>query len=134
MSSTRAQDVAEILWELKRAGKVAKYSAVARRAGFSPGSNNRAILTCLKNVRRDWPHLQWWRAVHDDGVVEVTSDQVDLMKDAGFEFEDGDEGFVVVTGLDEHLMEWTEEGEVSDSDDAEEPEEEAVLDDDDDDD
>ena len=110
MSSTRAQDVAEILWELKRADKVAKYSTIARRAGFSPGTNDRAILTALKNVRRDWPHLQWWRAVKDDGNIEESSPQVELMKEAGFEFASGDEeGFLNVTVTDEQLMVWEDE-------------------------
>jgi len=123
MSSTRAQDVAEILWELKRAGKVAKYSTIARRAGFSPGTNDRAILTALKNVRRDWPHLQWWRAVKDDGNIEESSPQVELMKDAGFEFESGDEGFVTVTVEDDHLMVWEDEIDESAISTEEEPEE-----------
>ncbi len=37
IASTRAQAVAEILWELKRADKLATLSAVADRAGFPPG-------------------------------------------------------------------------------------------------
>ena len=129
MSSTRAQDVAEILWELKRADKVAKYSTIARRAGFSPGTNDRAILTALKNVRRDWSHLQWWRAVKDDGSIEESSPQVELMKDAGFEFESGEEeGFLSVTVTDEQWMVWEDEAdENAPLDESEEEVEEPVL-------
>jgi alkylated DNA nucleotide flippase Atl1 len=84
MTSTRAEDVAEVLWELKRADKVASLSAIASRAGFSAGSNGRAIKTALKTVRRDWPHLQWWRAVGEEGALE-DPEQETLLSDAGYE-------------------------------------------------
>lgn len=109
MASTRAREVAEVLWELKRAEKVAKYSAIARRAGFSAGANGRAMLTCLRTVRRDWPHLQWWRALKDDGLLEKDSEQAQLIREAGFDLEPTDEGFLSVSELDEHLMEWEEQ-------------------------
>jgi alkylated DNA nucleotide flippase Atl1 len=105
MTTTRAQEVAEVLWELKRAEKIAKYSTIARRAGFSAGTNGRAMLTCLKTIRRDWPHLQWWRAVKDDGTVEAGSDQEKAFREAGFELEEGKEA-VAVASFDEHLMDW----------------------------
>ena len=70
IASTRAQAVATILWELKRAEKLSTLSAIADRAGFSPGPSGRTISTCLKTVRRDWPHLEWWRAVADNGQLE----------------------------------------------------------------
>ena len=82
VSSTRAQAVAEILWELKRADKVATLTSIANRAGFSPGSGGRTVNICLKTVRRDWPHLQWWRAVADNGQVE--EEQQSHLIDAGF--------------------------------------------------
>ena len=84
MASVRAQEVAELLWELKRAGKLGTYTAVARRAGFSPGSNGRTILTVMKTVRRDWSHLQWWRAVPDDGAVEKGGEHAELLAENEF--------------------------------------------------
>jgi alkylated DNA nucleotide flippase Atl1 len=75
MASNRAADVAEVLWELKRAGKVATFSAVAERAGFNPGASGKAIRKCLETVEREWPHLEWWRAVEDDGSIQPGSVQ-----------------------------------------------------------
>src|SRR4051794_20953087 len=87
MASSRADEVAEILWELKRADKVATYTLIARRAGFSAGSNGRAMLTCLRTVKRDWPHLHWWRAVQDNGVLEKGSEQEAKLREAGYVLE-----------------------------------------------
>src|SRR5260370_39742545 len=84
MASSRADEVAEILWELKRAGKIATYTHIARRAGFSAGNGGRAMDSCLKVVRRDWPHLQWWRAVQDGGVLENGSEQESKLRGAGY--------------------------------------------------
>jgi len=106
VSSTRAQAVAEILWELKRADKVATLTSIANRAGFNPGSGGRMINTCLKTVRRDWPHLQWWRAVADNGQVE--EEQQSYLIDAGFETESVDDDTVVIKALAERLMNWGE--------------------------
>ena len=106
VSSTRAQAVAEILWELKRADKVATLTSIANRAGFSPGSGGRTVNTCLKTVRRDWSHLQWWRAVADNGQVE--QEQQSHLVGAGFETEMIDDDTVVVKSLDEQLMNWDE--------------------------
>ena len=75
MASTRASAVAEVLWELKRMDKIATYGAIAHRAGFSAGANGRAMLTCLKTIRKEWPHLQWWRAIRDDGTVKRDGEQ-----------------------------------------------------------
>lgn len=108
MASVRAQEVAELLWELKRAGKLGTYTAVARRAGFSPGSNGRTILTVMKTVRRDWSHLQWWRAVPDDGAIEKDGEHAELLTENEFTLnEDGEKA--IVADLDSHLMVWTEE-------------------------
>ena len=38
MASVRAENVAEVLWELKRIDKVATFTEVAGRAGFKPGA------------------------------------------------------------------------------------------------
>ncbi len=119
MTSTRAQGVAEVLWELKRASKIGTYTTIARRAGFSAGSKGRAMLTCLKTVRRDWPHLQWWRAVADDGKVEKHSDHATLLLEGGYEVVDdaADEEQSVVTDFEEQVMSWEEETEAEDKTD-----------------
>jgi len=111
MSSTRAAGVAEVLWELKRADKVATYSAVAERAGFSAGSTGRTVITALKVVRRDWPHLQWWRAVKDDGVLEKGSEHHERLIESGFEIEpaDGHGDAVVLKGFEQLQMHWSDE-------------------------
>ncbi|MBN2215862.1 MAG: hypothetical protein JW719_00660 [Pirellulales bacterium] len=106
LASRRAKAVAEILWELKQADKVATLSSIAKRAGFSPGSNGRTILTCLKTVRRDWSHLQWWRAVADNGQID--QEQLTCLVGAGFESESVDGDAVVLKRLDERLMNWDE--------------------------
>jgi alkylated DNA nucleotide flippase Atl1 len=106
MASARADEVAEILWELKRAGKVASYTEIARRAGFSAGSNGRAMDSCLKVVRRDWPHLQWWRAIKDDGMLE--NEQESLLREAGFEMEPAQGGkHFTLLGAKEYSMAWS---------------------------
>lgn len=108
MATTRAEDVAEILWELKRAGKVATYSVIAKRAGFSAGANGRSVQTALKTVRRDWPHLQWWRAVPENGLVEKDSEHQEKLTETGFEIADvdGKDDVVCVAEFEEHAMEW----------------------------
>jgi alkylated DNA nucleotide flippase Atl1 len=107
MASSRADEVAEILWELKRAGKIAKYSQIARRAGFNAGNGGRAMDTCLKAVRRDWPHLQWWRAVRDDGAVEPGAEQEAKLREAGIvvEIAAGAKNAVVMA-IEEQWMVW----------------------------
>jgi hypothetical protein len=113
MTSTRAQGVAEVLWELKRASSIGAFTTVARRAGFSAGSKGRAMMTCLKTVRRDWPHLEWWRAVPDDGKVERSSDHATLLIEGGYDITDdeSDEEKSVVTDFEEQIMNWDEEEE-----------------------
>jgi len=107
-SSARAQAIANILYELKKAGKIATYSAVAGRAGFSAGAKGRSVITCLKTVRRDWPHLQWWRAVSDTGQLEQGSEHEQLLVESGFETEPAEDELVVVKSLDLQLMNWEE--------------------------
>ncbi len=106
IASTRAQAVAEILWELKRAEKLATLTSIAGRAGFSPGSGGRTVSTCLKTVRRDWPHLQWWRAVADDGIVD--NEQESHLVQVGFETETAEGDSAVVKSLADQLMTWEE--------------------------
>src|SRR5215210_3529577 len=84
-TSIRAQAIADILWQLKKADKLATLTSIAARAGFSPGVNGRTVSTTLKIVRRDWPHLQWWRAVADNGRLD--GDQNFFLTKAGFESE-----------------------------------------------
>lgn len=111
MSSTRASEVAEVLWELKRANKIATYSVIAERAGFSAGSNGRTMITCMKAIRRDWPHLQWWRAVKDDGQIEKGSEQASCLEEGGYELIDAekDDTASVVMDFEEHKMVWDAE-------------------------
>jgi alkylated DNA nucleotide flippase Atl1 len=102
--STRAQDVADILWELKKAQKLATLTSIAERAGFSPGSGGRSVSNCLKTVRREWPHLQWWRAVADNGQLE--REQELQLVEAGFETETENGDTIVVKALATQLMAW----------------------------
>ncbi|MGQ0636687.1 MAG: hypothetical protein ACT4QC_18915 [Planctomycetaceae bacterium] len=105
MASSRADEVAEILWELKRAGKISTYTNIAKRAGFSAGSNGRAMDSCLKVVRRDWPHLQWWRAIKDDGVLET--EQEVRLREAGYDVGPTQSGkHQTVLAIEQHLMTW----------------------------
>lgn len=112
MASSRAQEVAEVLWELKRADKVATFSSIAGKAGFSAGSNGRTVVTCLKTVRRDWSHLQWWRAIKDDGLIEKGSEHEEKLRECGFEIQDadGEDTAVTISEIDAHLMSWDENG------------------------
>ncbi|MDA0836039.1 MAG: hypothetical protein O2955_09630 [Planctomycetota bacterium] len=110
MTSARATEVAEILWELKRAGKVATYTTIARRAGFNPGSKCQTIENCLNAVRRDWPHLQWWRAVGDDMAVAEDSEQGKFLLQAGYELDDSArKGRVSIKAAEDHIMVWAEQ-------------------------
>ena len=108
MASTRAEEVAELLWELKRASKLAKYSVIAKRAGFSAGANGKAFETAMKTVRRDWPHLQWWRAVNDTLAVDKDSDQAKKLAEALVDLKNGKDNTVTLAAPDELLMEWPE--------------------------
>jgi alkylated DNA nucleotide flippase Atl1 len=110
MASSRAQEVAEVLWELKRADKVATFSSIAGRAGFSAGANGRTVVTCLKTVRRDWSHLHWWRAIRDDGTIEKGSEQESKLRESGFELQDAEKEAVTIASIEEHLMQWDENG------------------------
>ena len=110
MASSRASLVAEVLWELKRMDKVATYSAIATRAGFSAGTGGRTMKTCLKTVRRDWPHLQWWRAINDDGVVKKGGEQEKNLKALGLQSNnDGAEDRVTIDLEHEVVMIWSDE-------------------------
>ena len=108
MASTRAEEVAELLWELKRASKLAKYSVIAKRAGFRAGANGKAFETAMKTVRRDWPHLQWWRAVNDTLIVDKDSDQAKKLAEASVDLKNGKDNTVTLAAPDELLMEWPE--------------------------
>jgi len=116
MTSIRAQEVAEALWEVKRADKVATYTDLAGRAGFNAGSSGRTVLTVLRSVRDGWPHLQWWRAVRDDGQLDKGSEQEEKLREAGFELEgiDGCDDRVQLKSFEEHLMAWEEDGDGED--------------------
>lgn len=113
VTSTRAQAIADILWELKKTDKLATLTSIASRAGFAPGVNGRTVSICLKSVRRDWPHLQWWRAVADDGQLE--EEQKTCLTKAGYETETVEGGRVVIKSLAAQLMNWKEQDDASSS-------------------
>jgi alkylated DNA nucleotide flippase Atl1 len=110
VTSARAQAIAQILWELKKAEKLATLTSIADRAGFSPGVNGRTVNTSLKTVRRDWPHLQWWRAVADNG--QVNSEQHACLVEGGFPTESVDDEAFAIKSFAEQLMTWEEPSEV----------------------
>ena len=105
-TSIRAQAIANILWELKKAEKLATLTSIAVRAGFPPGVNGKTVSTTLKIVRRDWPHLQWWRAVADDG--RLNDEQEVFLTKAGFGSETVEGGDIVIKKFAEQLMTWEE--------------------------
>lgn len=107
MTSARATALAEVLWELKRADKFATCSAVARRAGFAPGPDGRIVRTSLEVVRQEWPHLQWWRVLPDDGRVEGTGPLATQLRTYGVTLEADPKGPHLHVLLDERsLMVW----------------------------
>ena len=94
MSSSRAQAVADVLYELKQAEKLGTLTGVARRAGFNPGVNGKTAINVLENVRREWPHLQWWRVVRDDGAL-CFDEQADLLAQQGISVNDDKKSVVI---------------------------------------
>jgi alkylated DNA nucleotide flippase Atl1 len=107
MASSRASLVAEVLWELKRMDKVATYSAIASRAGFSAGTGGRTMKTCLKTVRRDWPHLHWWRAISDDGLVKRGGEQEKQLQSLGVDVASDGKAETARVDLEHQLfMDW----------------------------
>ncbi len=112
IASNRAQAIAQILWELKKAEKLATLTSIATHAGFSPGVNGRTVNTLLKTVRRDWPQLQWWRAVADNGQVD--EEQKSFLAEAGFESEPVEDGGAAIKSFAAHLMVLEEPSDVVD--------------------
>jgi alkylated DNA nucleotide flippase Atl1 len=117
MAVSRAQSLAEVLWELKKADKLATYSAVAKRAGFSAGANGRTVLTAMKVVMRDWSHLQWWRAVKENGLIDKGSVHAEKLEEVGYTLKDakdakGDKNVVAIVDFEDHAMVWEEEKKV----------------------
>ena len=108
VASVRAEGVAEALFELKRLDKLATYTQVATRAGFKPGAGGRTLMTCLAAVQRDWPHLHWWRAIPDDGLLVKESDHAKMLSSGGFEVSvaEGKKDMVTVVTLEESLFTW----------------------------
>lgn len=111
MASMRAELVAEVLWELKKINKLATYTEISQRAGFKPGLNGKTILNSLDIVKRDWPHLQWWRALPDDCCLAKDSDHVGQLQANGFTVEDakGKKAGITITELTTVLYTWEEE-------------------------
>lgn len=111
MASLRAELLAEVLWELKKINKLATYTEVSLRAGFKPGAAYKTVLTSLEAIRRDWPHLQWWRALPDDGCIERVSDHAEQLQAAGFAIEDvkGRKSAITLADLKSVLYTWEDE-------------------------
>ena len=108
MASVRAESVAEALWELKRLDKLATFTEVATRAGFKPGAGGRTLMTCLAAVQRDWPHLHWWRAIPDDGLLAKESDHAKQLTSSGYELSaaEGKKDMLTIVTLQESLFSW----------------------------
>ena len=66
-------------------------------------------------VRRDWPHLQWWRAVKDNGELE--EEQKSLLVEAGYLTVTSDDDKFVIVLLAEHLVDWDKANEAHETDD-----------------
>lgn len=117
MASTRAPAVAEILWELKRVDKIARYSTIAARAGFNAGANGRAMLTCLSTIQKEWPHLQFWRAIRDDGTVQSGSQQSRELEQWGATLQpDHEPGRSAVLVDESRVMIWEDDAAVEELD------------------
>lgn len=108
MPTERAEGVAETLWELKRAEKLATYGQVAEQAGFRSGKTGKSFEKTLNAVRRDWPHLQWWRAVPEGAVVGKDSEREEFLRQSGFDLEPAasEPDQLVVSNFEEHRMVW----------------------------
>ena len=126
--SVRAQAVAEVLWELKKAEKLGTYSLVAERAGFSAGTNGHTMITCMKKIRREWPHLEWWRVLEDGIELPKKSEQVSHLESNGYAMEaaGSDEKFVKPAELEDQLVDWSSVDGVEDAEEEEADAEEAV--------
>ena len=66
------------------------------------------MLTCLATVQRDWPHLQWWRAIPDDGFIIHDSPHATQLRSVGFDLEvaNGRKGFVTISDLETRKFTW----------------------------
>ena len=107
VASVRAENVAEVVWELKRVDKFGTYTEVATRAGFKPGVAGRTLQTVLVNVQRDWPHLQWWRTIPDDGQIVEDSPLAKKLAETGVELvPGGKKGFVTIADIESKLFTW----------------------------
>ena len=102
MSSLRAELVAEILYGLKKENQYATLTSIARRAGFSPGAQCRTILACMNTIQKEWPHLESFRAIHDDGITAKSSAQAEALQKQGIELRDDGENWTII--LDERML------------------------------
>lgn len=109
MPSIRAEAVAEVLWELKQLEKLSTYSQVAERAGFKPGVNGKTIIGCLETVKKEWPHLQWWRVVQDEGRLTADSEHAEILSEKGYELQPstGRKTLVEIVDFETHVFAWT---------------------------
>ena len=56
--------------------------------------NGKTALNVLENVRREWPHLQWWRVVRDDGTL-CFAEQADALTKQGIVIADDKKSVLV---------------------------------------
>lgn len=115
MPSIRAEAVAEVLWELKQLEKLSTYTQVAERAGFKPGVNGKTIINCIETVKKEWPHLQWWRVVQDEGRLTAESEHAGILTERGYELQPstGRKTLVEIVNFETHVYAWTHLPEVA---------------------
>lgn len=59
----------------------------------------------MKVVRRDWPHLHWWRAVRDNGPIET--EQEAKLREAGYELAvNPTSQKLTIVAIETHCMIW----------------------------
>lgn len=83
------------------------------------------MISCLKKIRREWPHLEWWRALEDCLKLQKGSEQAKALEQNGYPMEasGSDDKHVKPAELEVHLVVWEEIDEANESD----VEEEAVT-------
>jgi hypothetical protein len=58
----------------------------------------------LKNVRRDWPHLEWWRVVSDNGQLDA--EQAACLTAGGYGISEIGSDRFEINQFDEQLLTW----------------------------
>lgn len=110
MASRRAEFLAEVLYHLKQADRLATFDQVAQFGGFRPGPDGRSVQIALDSVRRDWPHLDWWRVVPVDPRWSANDEQATKLQEAGFELKParGRKNSLTLAETESVFVTWTE--------------------------